>query len=598
MKSPITFFSFALLLAFAGSARAGVVSGRVATAEGAAVAGALVTLSEPETLAAETAYTDEAGEYRIETERTGALAIRARVPGYADLTGTVEVVGDEETQWSADMIRLEDAQARSDQLPASAHAARLQFSGDEHREMFRSQCHFCHQIGNAWTRRARSEEDWQVVFNRMESYGALFTNENEDDFRKTLARDFDGNPIENVQTWDFSQELPKARYREWSVGNAQSYIHDIEVGKDGKLYGVDMGNDKIYVLDPRTGESADVDFPPSDLPMGGMFSGGIAPLGTHNAKHGPHSIQEGPDGKMWVTASLGGEIASYDPASGEWEVFPIGEDAIYPHTLRWDEQGILWFTIALSNQVGRFDPKTKEFKLIQLPTHGFWRWMSDATLPGLLRLAAKFPKEDLHIQLSPHRWNGQGKNMMELPYGIDVHPSDGSIWYSKLYASYIGRIDPQTLEIKEYEPPLKGPRRLRFSKDGILWIPSFEESALMKFDPATEEWETFALPTLAPGEYEIPYALSIHPDTGDVWITSNLSDRLFRFIRGENRFVSYPSPTRVTYMRDLVFLKNGGVCSSNSNLPAAAIEGGLPKMMCVYPDAGVLSPPPPGAQSQ
>ena len=70
----------------------------------------------------------------------------------------------------------------------------------------------------------------------------------------------------------------------------------------------------------------------------------------------------------------------------------------------------------------------------------------------------------------------------------------------------------------------------------------------------------------------------------DVWITSNMSDRIFRFTPSSKTFVSYPLPTRVTWLRDLVFAKDGGICSSSSNLPAYGIEGGRASFICLYPD--------------
>ena len=111
----------------------------------------------------------------------------------------------------------------------------------------------------------------------------------------------------------------------------------------------------------------------------------------------------------------------------------------------------------------------------------------------------------------------------------------------------------------------------------------------MRFDPSTGDFKTFTLPSLAPGEYETPYAIGIHPKTQEIWITSNMSDRIFRFLPDEERFISYPSPTKVTFLREIVFMDDGGVCSSNSNLPAIAIEGGLQKMLCIYPDVNSKS---------
>jgi streptogramin lyase len=172
-----------------------------------------------------------------------------------------------------------------------------------------------------------------------------------------------------------------------------------------------------------------------------------------------------------------------------------------------------------------------------------------------------------------------------LPYGLDIDPRDGSVWYSKLYADKIGRYDPSTGAIEEFATPSPGPRRLRFGADGTLWIPAFGGSALMKFDTDTRQFTTYPMPVLAPEEFETPYAVNIHARTGDVWVTSNLSDRMFRFNPTTEKWITYTMPTHVTYMRDIVFASGGGVCSTSSNLPTAAVEGGRTSLVCLYPDA-------------
>ena len=102
----------------------------------------------------------------------------------------------------------------------------------------------------------------------------------------------------------------------------------------------------------------------------------------------------------------------------------IGGMALYPHTLRIDPNGIVWFSIQMSNQMGRFDPKTGKTNIIELPT--------------------KMARKD---ERTP------------APYGVDISPVDGSIWYTKLWANMIGRIDPVTFAVQEWEPPVIGPRR-------------------------------------------------------------------------------------------------------------------------------------------
>lgn len=580
-----------LLMAVAAPAPAATLAGQVGDAGGTPLAGAMVTLGDAAGYS-ETVYTDARGRYRLETRLAGPLTLRARAWPYVDATVPLDVpVAGRVPATDFRLAALTDPLAWSDALPASAHAATIGWQDPKLREDFVSQCHFCHQIGNAWTRRVKTVDEWADTIARMHGYGALVTFEDAEQFPLVLAESFQGQPVTARLTPDASPLLAQAKVREWSFGDASNYVHDIELARDGKFYGVDMSADLLWILDPRTGHMDAVPLPPNDLPLGGMFAGAAAPLGTFAAHHGPHSIVEGPDGKLYMTNSLAAEIGIFDPATGTFDFVATGGDTIYPHTLRFDREGTLWFTLALSNQVGRMDVKTRQITVIDLPSNGFWRWLSDAMLPTVLEVASWFPKKDLHIALSHHQLSGEGHNVLNLPYGIDVSPVDGSIWYSKLYAGYIGRIDPKTLAVQEWVTPYKGPRRLRFGKDGVLWVPSFEEGRLMAFDTRRGRWlKSYRLPTLAADQYETPYALNVDPRDGHVWITSNLSDRLFRFDPKQESFTSYPSPTRVNFMRDIIFTPDGEVCSSNSNLPAGAIEGGRPKIVCIDPDLSMTPP--------
>lgn len=564
-----------------------ILEGRVTTADGRALAGALITVGDADGAYRLTVYSNAAGEYHLNGALPDTVSVRVRSPFTRDVTKQVSF--DEERSLRLDFTAEFETspENRSESASASAHAALLGWPDEASRSAFVSQCHFCHQIGNELTRNPRELEEWRDVVERMDGYLVMLTEAEKQVIGDTMAAAFTGEQLPAVQTYDVTPELARAQIEEWAVGDGLSFIHDADVGADGKLYGVDEGQDVVWILDRASGRLERVPFPDSDLPVGGLFSGFALPIGIFTGKHGPHSLAQGEDGRFWITNALSSTLMAFDPENKTFEVYPIGADALYPHTIRIDANGTVWFTLAASNQVARFEPRTGEFTIIDLPSNGFLRWISDAYYPLILKVTSWFPRQNLHLKLSHHKWTGQGRAVLNMPYGIDVNPIDGGIWYAKLYADRIGHIDPKTLEITEFETPLKGPRRPRFDKDGILWIPSFDDSGLMRFDPKTGGFRTYAIPQLAPGEYETPYALNVHTDTGEVWITSNLSDRIFRFEPEMERFVSYPSPTRVTFLRDLVFTSDGKVCSSQSNLPAYAIEGGAPSFICIDPEGAV-----------
>ena len=299
--------------------------------------------------------------------------------------------------------------------------------------------------------------------------------------------------------------------------------------------------------------------------------------------HGPHSMAQTTDGRIWITNALSSTLMSFDPATKQFQTYAVPGDALYPHTVRVDKDDIVWFTIVASNQVGRFDPKTEQMTVMRLPSNGFFRWISDMLFPTLLRISSWFPDKVLLLDFSHHRFLGY--TVLAFPYGIDVNPKDGSIWYAKLYANRIGRIDPKTLQVTEYETPLSGPRRAALRRRRHLLDPVLRRGGADALRPGTEGSKPSSA-GVAPGEYETPYALNVYRPTGEIWMAANNSDRVIRFTPATKTFHSYPSPTRVSVFRDFSFTRDGRVCTSQSNLPAYAIEGGVPSYLCIDPAGG------------
>lgn len=574
----------------AGQAGAATVSGYVSTAESKVLAGAIVTLWNDQRNQKLSTYTDAKGYYTLETDFTGNVTLRGRSPYYRDINTPLTLDSNSEVEQLLILERMTDPQEISDSLPASAHVTKLPLDEIEDRETFISQCNYCHQQGNSITRSPRSEEAWDATIWRMEGYGVMLSHEEHDKVRKTLHQGFDGSPVAVEQTHDFSPELAQATIHEWHVATPTSFLHDTMVGQDGNLYGIDEGDDIIYEMDRETDEVTIHKIPnPEGLPVGGNFVGAQLPIGIFTGHHGPHSGAQISDGRMFFTAALSSNLIEFSTDTHEFKLHPIPrgfmwKKGLYSHTIRADKEDNVWFTVLASNMVLKFDPSTEEFTEIKLPSNGTARWLSDQLTGTILKVSSFFPGKNYILDMSHHKKDGLGAKAFNWPYGIDINPVDGGVWYAKLLGNKIGHIDPETLEITEFDTPFKGPRRMRFDKNGILWIPSFDEGVLMRFDPKTEQFENIKLPVLSENEYEVPYALNIHEHTGDVWIAANNSDRVLRYIPGEKRFVSYPMPSRVVWFRDFEFTEDGQVCTSNSNLPAYAHEDGVPAFFCIDPN--------------
>lgn len=565
-------------------ASAASIVGNVRLPDGKPAFGAMVSVFNAEKTMRQTVYTSADGGYAIRTPYAGKLDVRVRLANYADSVTAVESTADAVRTLNLQLNLFASKEASSDALSASAHNARLNWSNGSAKAAFVNQCNYCHQLGNATTRIPRSHEQWLATIRKMEGMLAVVTRAQKETIAGVLSRGFDGKPVDAKHNYGATEELARGKVEEWLLAEPTSFIHDMDVAEDGLFYGTDEGHDKLWILDPKTGKIEVIKQPDIDLPRGGKFSGMQLPIGLYTGKHGPHSMAQTKDGRIWITNALSSTLQSFDPKTKQFKTYPVPNDALYPHTVRVDKDDVVWFTIIASNQVGRFDPKTEQMTVMRLPSNGFWRWITDMLFPTLMRVSSWFPERSLLIDFTHHRFLGY--NVLSSPYGIDVNPKDGGIWYAKLHANKIGRIDPKTMDIQEYDTPLHGPRRPRFDKDGILWIPAFDDGALMRFDPATAKFETWKIPGVAEGEYETPYALNVWRPTGEVWMSANNSDRVLRFSPKTKTFLSYPSPTRVTFLRDFAFTKEGRVCSSQSNLPAYAIEDQRPSYLCIDPTGG------------
>ncbi|RIL04545.1 MAG: hypothetical protein DCC71_13705 [Proteobacteria bacterium] len=558
-------------------------AGRVVDTAGAPVAGAMVTAWRGDPAQHTTVFTRDDGAYALPLpDGDGALGLRVRRPGFRDLR--VERASAQQ----AAVLRVEretDPYALADALPANRWYALVLERIDDaaQREELVRQCTYCHQQGSHQTRVQRSEEQWEKVLDLMGRMGGMVSA----DLRAKIPQLFN-------ETYDPAYAVPRltanlqadelapapaarrARVDEWELGGRASMQHDLVVHPDGRIYSVDMQQDQLFRLDPSQpdGTRSAWTLPRGDLPLGGVFAttGQPVPPNT-NAHVGPHSLQVAPDGSLWITLALGNQLARFDPATETFTTHAL-RWGYYPHTLRFDARGRIWYTIAASNHLGMFDPKSGESREIRLPAPSLAQDVVLRLMPAFLWLGR-------HVDLRGAAAQSEGVSV-PIPYGVDVAP-DGGVWFSQLNAHRIGRMDPASFEVEIVETPFPAPRRMRFDSQGRLWIPSFSSGKLARFDLATRAFRTWDIP-IEPLGSDVPYALNVDRRTDTVWICGTNSDTLIRFEPQTEAFTVYPLPTRVTYTREIDFDAEGRVWTSNSNAPAWQIETGIPKVIRLDPE--------------
>ncbi len=535
-------------------AGADTLTGTIKAADGKPMKGVLVRVTDDVSGVSEAVYSNADGKYTLVTQLQGKLHVRARTPYFRDSSGPVELAG--KATKDLMMEAMTDPVEISDSLPAAYHFGSLPFETGEgkhfNRFQFQRDCLSCHQLGNPFTRVPRDAASWSVTIQRMHRMVGNFDAELRDRRSEILATGFDGKPLTVRPQFPLDDALDHAKIYEYALNRA-FVPHDAIVNpKNGLIYTVDQAMDHMVVTNPETGQSEYV-----------LQSGGEAMkfrkdnpnqgegIGLFNPtdRHGPHSLDLGIDGKYYVTNTGSTSIGVFNPDTNQWEPsfkIPPESRARYPHTIRVNKRGEVWFTLAGSEKVGRLIPTTGEFTFLDLP---------NAVSGGI-----------------------SGGTQ---PYGIDIDPKDDSMWYGRLFGDKIGRVDPKTLEITEYDSPVRGPRRMRFDREGVLWVTGYSEGELARVTTDGFRSKVYQMPEFAEGYRPAPYALGVHPQTQEIWLNENMTDRLYRFIPSEERFVVYPVPLAGTYTRDMSFTREGKVCLSNNPIPPPALEGGVLEILCI-----------------
>ena len=227
-------------------------------------------------------------------------------------------------------------------------------------------------------RAPRSEEQWADIIDRMQMYGAMAGEDFVDEAPARLVRahaDLAGRYAElpNFERWN--PALSAATITEWPLGDGFSQMHAFILHPNGKVYVGDNLMDRIYAVDPETGEYEVFKVPHDE----GALPGGILGdrMGTYPKTDnvmGVHSFAIAPsDGHIFLTPSMQQELVEFDPDTGEFTRHKM-EEGFYPHTIRIDAEDRVWFTLALSSQVAMFDRRTREFTIYDIPARGVMEW--------------------------------------------------------------------------------------------------------------------------------------------------------------------------------------------------------------------------------
>ncbi|MDA0662532.1 MAG: cytochrome C [Proteobacteria bacterium] len=270
----------------------------------------------------------------------------------------------------------------------------------------------------------------------------------------------------------------RVAFTEWQVPTLGQRARDPVQAPDGSIWWAGQFGNLVGRIDPASG--AMTEYPLPDKAM-------------------PHSVTLDAAGMVWYTGNKNGTVGRLDPATGAVTEFPMPDPAARdPHTHVFDANGIMWFTLQQSNMIGRLDPASGDVRRV-------------ATAPGAKPYGIKIDAagtpwvacngSNCLIRVDPE---SMALTEVKLPIPattvrrLDI-ASDGMIWYVNSSQGRLGRYDPKSGDIREWPSP-SGPKSHPYAiavVDGIVWYneSGMRPDALVRFDPATENFQSWAIPS-------------------------------------------------------------------------------------------------------
>lgn len=521
-----------------------------------------------------TRFTNEEGTVSFPSGDSDVV-YRFRKFGSKDKTYELEKNDQRASMIKVILDREVDSSALAEQKPANVWLGTLELPSKEDKVLFKMQCGFCHQQGNEFTHLERSPEDWHSTIQRMIKYGSRLPTYLQELLPKYLSagyRKLREHPELLPDPSPWQQSLSEYQIIQWPVGDAMSQTHDMLIAKNGLVYVGDNIQDRLYEVNPQTNQITIYKIPhlPGE-PNGGLIRSRLDTFPRHDSTSNAHSLAESElDGHIFITPSAQQRLIEFDPQTKSFTLHEM-QDGFYPHTIRLDKKDRVWFTLALSNQVAMFDRKADKFTYYDLPSRNLKEKIITKYIKWLYKLM------NWGVPLS--RWLSIDAESTGVPlaYGIDVTP-DGVVWAAQLHSRRIVRIDPNTNEVTPIEVPFAGPRRLRTDAHGNLWISSYGDSLIAKYDPKSNQFKLYDLPVIPKGS-ETPYSLNVDKQREVVWVTGNQSNTIMALDAKDESWKVFPLPKRTTFTRDVEILEDGSIYSANSNFPSWHIEDGQPTLI-------------------
>ncbi len=267
------------------------------------------------------------------------------------------------------------------------------------------------------------------------------------------------------------------------------------------------------------------------------------------------------DGKnsIWISDPSAPRLWEFSLETQEFSSYSF--NGLATMFLTMDNTGKIWFTDSPRNQIGYIDLETKEITTKTIPNldpvmasnkpifiqadfdDNIW-----ITIVNKNKILKYLPDDDIFkiIEL-PERDS--------FPFALSID-SDGDIWYTATGIGKIGQIDPKEGKITQYSKqiPLDGPEYLLFDKNENVWIAEHTGTAITKFNPVLETFESISVPD----EESLPFGMTFDR-YGNIWFAQHVIDSIGVYDPDNNDLKEIPIPTEGSFIQFMTSDKNGKI---------------------------------------
>ena len=492
-----------LVAASAQSVRAAEMQGVVKSASGAPVSGAFVKLQNAERRLTFMVVSQAQGRYTVKNLPAGKYVVQG-IGGemQSPLSAPVDVADGRAA--SVDVsLTAQRAPALPNAWPGRAPG---QLGGEgggaeappnlpdgDGKQIALTKCSVCHTPGRIVGYRT-DREGWQETIADMRLYmegstrGVSLTDQETAVLLEYVVSNFAEGVAGRAPAPkpDPNSRLPRtlvtgeaARYVavEYEIPTVNTEPHEVTVDTDGNGWVTQRRGGKLGRLDPKTLTYSEVATPPAK---------------SSNVQL--NAIWAEPNNKLWfIDVGPNRRWYTYDTKTSEFNIYEMStklrSGGAGGNTMRVHPNGTVWFNAIGNNTVIRLDPRTKEFTGFEVPA-------------------------------------GVAAGRSASPYGMAI-AGDGKIWIALNSMSKMGRVDPVTGRIEEFDLPVQNalPRKGGPDRDGNVWFGLHGANHIVKIDSGTAKMSLYTPPTPDSG----PYAASVDLKNNLVWVAQQQADKIARF---------------------------------------------------------------------